>query len=145
MFVKNEEGRWTCPPGETAAAEQGLGFAVFVMKKSEVQLSNNLEFLADYHDKPKGNYFPDIAQHIRKIVREKPGMQIRDIQDEIGEDGADTLFFMIARREGEQMDFRSMAVSRHRQTQDCNFRILPGGGRQELGRREEYQARDQAR
>jgi len=98
MFVM-KDGRWTCPPAETAAKALGLGFAMFVMKKSEVQLSNNLECLADYYDVPKGNYFPVAAQCIKKIVNDTPGIQIRDIQDQLEEDEIDTLFFLIARRE----------------------------------------------
>ena len=98
MFVM-KDGRWTCPPGEAAAKALGLGFAVFVMKKAEVQLSNNLECLADYFDKPKENYFPVVAQRIKKIVNDTPGIQIRDIEDQLEDDEIDTLFFLIARRE----------------------------------------------
>lgn len=98
MFVL-KDGRWTCPPGEAAAKALGLGFVVFVMKKSEVQLSNNLETLADYHDAPKGNYFPDVAQRIKKLVNETPGVQIKEIEAQLEDDEIDTLFFLIARGE----------------------------------------------
>ncbi|ACB73834.1 Mu transposase C-terminal domain-containing protein [Opitutus terrae] len=98
MFVM-KDGRWSCPPGEAAAKALGLGFVVFVMKQSEVQLSNNLEVLADYHDEPKGNYLSDVAQRIKKIVDDSPGIQIREIQDRLQDDEIDTLFFLLARRE----------------------------------------------
>ncbi len=47
-YVRDESGKWRCPPGEEAASEYGLGFRVVSSAELNPCFLQNLEFLADY-------------------------------------------------------------------------------------------------
>lgn len=78
-FVLEEDGTWTCPPGNAFAAEYGLSYAIRSSKENDWVLIRNLVFLQDYLN-PKA---PRPSQEVREIVsnlfREKPWIKLVDL------------------------------------------------------------------
>lgn len=98
-YVRVGPGQWRCPPGEEAAKKLGLEFRVFTPAEASSTLLNNLQFLADYYDVWKtAELNAAAAGAIEKAVRERPGIQIREIIDDhhlVNGDG-DTLYLLVA-------------------------------------------------
>jgi len=98
-YVRVGPGQWRCPPGEEAAAKFGLGYRVFSTAEAPPILISNIAFLADYFDVAKTAALDvAIAESIERTVRERPGIQIREIIEahHLVNGDVDTLYQMVA-------------------------------------------------
>jgi transposase InsO family protein len=98
-YVRVGPGHWRCPPGEEAAKKLGLGFRVFTPAEASPILFNNLQFLADYYDAKKTAALDAAAAGaIENIVKEHPGIQIREIIEghNLVNGDVDTLYLLVA-------------------------------------------------
>ena len=70
-YYRDENGQWRCPPGETAAAEYGLGYRVHSAASVDPRFVRNTEFIYDYiHGEPVEELNPiieEIAVHIQDV------------------------------------------------------------------------------
>lgn len=78
-YVKAEDGRWRCPPGEQYAA--GLGLYYRIRSSSEINwiFQRNLIFLQDYlrADCPEVG---EVQQaELKRLVAEKPGISLKEL------------------------------------------------------------------
>jgi len=48
-YMKDQQGNWSCPPGEEYARKFGLSFTVFPASKLNSNYCRNLVFLEDYY------------------------------------------------------------------------------------------------
>ncbi len=96
-FVKRN-GIWTAPPCDQAIEALGMKHKMFVMTSDQITMMNNLEFLEDYFDEPKGNYHLIAEKRILAMVAHNPGIPLCEVRDQLPIEERDTLFFMIAQR-----------------------------------------------
>ncbi len=98
-YARVGPGQWRCPPGEQAAKAFGLGFRVFTPAEASPILLNNLQFLADYYDAARTAALDAaVAAAIEKVVKERPGIQVREIIDacHLVNGDVDTLYLLVA-------------------------------------------------
>jgi putative transposase len=88
-YLKREDGGWSCPPAEAAAAEIGLSFEVHSTAEINWSLQRNITFLEDYYRKE----YPvsaEVAQKIATIVAANPGILFNELKSLAKESGVGT-------------------------------------------------------
>lgn len=80
-YVPDGHGGWRCPPGESFAAQFGLGFQVRSDKDTNWMLVRNLEFLSDYlgPDCPLPN--EDTRQAIQRALGTERWVLLKSLQE----------------------------------------------------------------
>lgn len=94
-YLRDEQGKWRCPPGEEAASRLGLQYRV----RSSAELSptyiRNLTFLEDYffeHVVPEST-----LTALRGVVTASPGIWLSQLVQDGPPSSADSVYALIAR------------------------------------------------
>lgn len=78
-YVKRDDGGWSCPPGEAAAAELGLGFEVHSTDEINWFLQRNIVFLEDYFRKAHV-VAETITAEIIAVIAANPGIPLNELK-----------------------------------------------------------------
>ena len=78
-YQLDDEGVWRCPPAEEHAAKFGLSFRVRTSKELNWTYIRNVKFLEDYLLAEDLRVHENIENSICKLVKDNPGITIRDI------------------------------------------------------------------
>lgn len=98
-FVRDDEGRWRCPPGEEYAAKYGLYFRVRSSAEINWVWQRNIEYLSDYFQAQDHPVDPDAASFLKAIVSCKQGVLLSELIESSEQDTPDDIFQLIARNE----------------------------------------------
>ncbi|PLR83035.1 transposase [Bacillus canaveralius] len=81
-FRQNDDGSWSCPPGEHFAQEKGLSFRVCTTELINWNLHRNYVFLDDYLRRIKKlEVKKEVIDEIKQIVFQDPGITLKDLID----------------------------------------------------------------
>ena len=109
-YLKDEKGRWICPPGEEAASEFGLSYRVWSSSGIDWIFQDNIRFIEDYLRGECPDPSPSRSEKVRSWLQSRKAATISELLD--GDHGAeaDEIFRMIAMEEL-YFDFRSCRLS----------------------------------
>ncbi|QOX77911.1 DDE-type integrase/transposase/recombinase [Trichlorobacter lovleyi] len=96
-FVRDETGKWRCPPGEEYAAQYGLYFRVRSSGEINWIWQRNTEFLTDYLQSPNHPIEPEAETFFTALVACKQGILLSELTEHIGRYSSDDIFLLIAR------------------------------------------------
>ena len=78
-YLRDNAGKWCCPPGEAHASALGLDYRVWSSTKVNWNLQRNLQFLDDYLRYDSGNTAGSINAAVKTIIEAEPGMTLSDL------------------------------------------------------------------
>ena len=95
-YVRDEQGKWRCPPGEALA--QPLGFYYHVRSSAEIHVifQRNLRFLSYYLHEKSLTISEDARQEILAFVQNDPGVTLRFLLSQIQIATSDDIFTLLA-------------------------------------------------
>src|SRR6266567_3331954 len=100
-FVRDEQGNWRCPPGETFAAKYGLTYRVWSSDQINWAAQDNALYLEDYYQDLERLQIPkEILEILYRFVDEYPGIILADLRD-------------VALAEGISADLINIAIAKH--------------------------------
>src|SRR5713226_2330310 len=94
-YCRDATGHWRCPPGKGFAAQLGLRYGLRLSSEINWVLQRNLRFLDDYLAKPP-TVEQRTAQTVLTLVEHRPGLQLAELLDTLGEARADDVYALIA-------------------------------------------------
>lgn len=96
QYVRDEQGRWRCPPAEAYAAQEGLGFMVASSADFNPVVTQNISDLADYYRSDCPPASESELARAQEFMGTAGWCWLRDlIQSDMGL-GADVVFKLIA-------------------------------------------------
>jgi putative transposase len=94
-YCRDTAGHWRCPPGERFATQSGLRYRLRTSSEIDWVLLRNQRFLDDYLSEP-----PVVEQHIaqtvRSLVEQQPGLQLAELLHTLSQARADDVYALIA-------------------------------------------------
>ncbi len=78
-YMRDDEGRWRCPPGEAFAEALRLSCRVFSSTDIDWIYVRNLNFMEDYLRSDTPMVVPEIARHLVDLTRAEPGMTLSEL------------------------------------------------------------------
>jgi len=100
-FVRDEQGNWHCPPGETFAVTYGLTYRVWSSDQINWAAQDNALYLEDHYQDLERLQIPkEILEILYRFVDEYPGIMLADLRD-------------VAMAEGISADLINIAVAKH--------------------------------
>jgi putative transposase len=94
-YSRDGRGTWRCPPGERFASRFGLAYRLRSSSEIDWVLQRNLRFLDDYLAKPP-TVEQRTAQTVLALIEQRPGLQLAELLDTLGEARADDVYALIA-------------------------------------------------
>lgn len=94
-YARDAQGIWHCPPGESYAASQGLGYKVRSSAENDWVLLRNLVFLSDYMDIDCPVPTAEELQIAKSLFRQKPWMPLIEVVRADDQLSADAVYKMI--------------------------------------------------
>jgi len=99
-FVRDEQGTWHCPPGETFAAAYGLTYRVWSSDQINWIAQDNALYLEDYYQDLERLHVPEQALALLcQLVDDQPGITLADLREAAGDLPADLINIAIARHD----------------------------------------------
>ena len=89
-YQRQPDGRWRCPPGERCAASHGLWYRLHSRREVDWTLLSNLDLLADAFQAPAPDLASPALAEILDLVRQEPGLMLRDLLGHARQRGAST-------------------------------------------------------
>ncbi|WP_100012867.1 TnsA endonuclease N-terminal domain-containing protein [Lentibacillus sediminis] len=81
-YIKDDHGKWRCPPGEKFAKKLGLEFQVCINSSINWNLHRNFVFLDDYLRREKSLKLNlSILDEIRQVIFQNPGLSLKQLID----------------------------------------------------------------
>jgi len=81
-FVRDEQGVWHCPPGETFAATYGLTYRVWSSDQINWIAQDNAIYLEDYYQHLEQLHVPEHTLAVLfQLVDEQPGIMLADLRE----------------------------------------------------------------
>lgn len=100
-YVRDEQGIWHCPPGETFAATYGLTYCVWSPDQMNWVAQDNALYLEDYYQDLERLQIPnETLEILQRLVSERPGCMLAELR-------------MAAMDEGIPADLIHIAIARH--------------------------------
>ncbi len=97
-FVRDEQGVWHCPPGETFAATYGLTYRVWSSDQINWIAQDNAIYLEDYYQYAEQLHVPEQTLAVLfQLVDEQPGIMLTDLREAAEGIPADLINIAIAR------------------------------------------------
>jgi putative transposase len=97
-FVRDEQGVWHCPPGETFAATYGLKYRVWSSDQINWIAQDNAIYLEDYYQNLEQLHVPEQPLAVLfQLVDEQPGIMLADLREAAEDIPADLINIAIAR------------------------------------------------
>src|SRR5579872_986173 len=97
-FVRDEQGVWHCPPGETFAATYGLTYRVWSSDQINWIAQDNAIYLEDYYQHLEQLHVPKHTLAVLfQLVDEQPGIKLADLREAAEGIPADLINIAIAR------------------------------------------------
>jgi hypothetical protein len=95
-YVRDETGRWRCPPGERYAKQFGLDYRLRSSADIDWVLQRNLRFMQDYlaFDAPLVDKHS--TDGILKLVEEQPGVHLAALVGQLDNQSVDDIYGLIA-------------------------------------------------
>jgi putative transposase len=85
-YLRDEHGKWRCPPGEAYAQQYGLSYRVFSSAEIDWVFQTNIEYLTDYLMFPdRLNIDEKVAQTIFTLVERTPGISLAALLEDANE------------------------------------------------------------
>ena len=109
-YLKDEVGRWICPPGEEASSKFGLSYRVWSSSGIDWIFQDNIRFIEDYLRNECPDPPPAHSERVRSWLEHRKAATLSDLL--AGDHGAnaDEIYRMIA-TEQLHFDFRSCRLS----------------------------------
>jgi putative transposase len=99
-FVRDEQGAWHCPPGETFAATYGLTYRVWSSDQINWVAQDNAIYLEDYYQNVEQLYVPEQTLAVLfQLVDEQPGIMLADLREAAEDIPTDLINIAIARHD----------------------------------------------
>ncbi len=99
-FVRDEQGVWRCPPGETFAATYGLTYRVWSSDQINWIAQDNALYLEDYYQNLEQLHVPEQTLAVLfQLVDEQPGVMLADLREAAEGIPADLINIAIARHD----------------------------------------------
>ena len=99
-FIKDEQGVWHCPPGETFAATYGLTYRVWSSDQINWVAQDNAIYLEDYYQHLEQLHVPEQTLAVLfQLVEEQPGIMLADLREAAEGIPADLVNIAIARHD----------------------------------------------
>jgi Mu transposase-like protein len=95
-YVRDETGRWRCPPGERFAKQFGLYYRLRSSADIDWVLQRNLRFLQDYLALDAATVDKQSADAILKLVEQAPGLHLDVLVGQLNDLGVDNVYSLIA-------------------------------------------------
>ncbi|GAB4199574.1 MAG: TnsA endonuclease N-terminal domain-containing protein [Roseiflexaceae bacterium] len=80
-YVRSEDGKWRCPPGEKYAAQYGMYYHVRSNNEVSVPFQRNMIFLEDYLDNKCPNVNTEVTDSVVRIVKREFGVTLAELRD----------------------------------------------------------------
>jgi len=110
-YVRVNDGRWQCPPGEVHASALGLDYRVWSSAQVEWILQRNLQFLEDYMRFDSGDVVNFVNPLIKTAVQAEPGILLQKLLEKVhGVVEPDEIYLLIASG-GIHVDLRAAAIA----------------------------------
>lgn len=94
-YLKDEQGNWRCPPGESYAAQYGLQYSLRSSDVNDWILIRNLVFLSDYLDADCPVPTKSQIEIAQDLFKDKPWMNLIDLVRADDRLTADTVYKLI--------------------------------------------------
>jgi putative transposase len=101
-YVRDEQGIWHCPPGETFAAKYGLTYRVWSSDQINWVAQDNALYLEDYYQDLERLQIPnETLEILQRLVSERPASMLADLLLAVMDEGisADLIHIAIARHD----------------------------------------------
>ncbi len=99
-FVRDEQGVWHCPPGETFAATYGLTYRVWSSDQINWIAQDNAIYLEDYYQNLEQLHVPEqTLAFLFQLVDGRPGITLADLREAAEDIPADLINIAIARHD----------------------------------------------
>jgi putative transposase len=99
-FVRDEQGVWHCPPGETFAATYGLTYRVWSSDQINWIAQDNAIYLEDYYQNLEQLHVPEQTLAVLfQLVDGQPGITLADLRQVAEDIPADLINIAIARHD----------------------------------------------
>jgi len=95
-YIRNEDGGWSCPPGEAYAKEFGFFYQVHSSATIDWVYQRNLRFLEDYLRASCFSVPQEQVEAIRLQVMRKPALTLLELLERLTLETTDALYFLIA-------------------------------------------------
>jgi hypothetical protein len=94
--MKDEGGRWICPPGEAAASEFGLSYRIWSSSGIDWVFQDNIRFIEDYLRSDCPDPSPEMAEKVLSWLGLRKAATLADLLE--GDHGAkaDAIYRRIA-------------------------------------------------
>ena len=95
-YMRDEYGRWRCPPGEAVAAP--LGFYYHVRSSAEIDetFQRNLRFLSYYLREKSPSVTKYAQEEVLALIKDEPGITLRKLLDHIKLATSDDIYTLLA-------------------------------------------------
>src|SRR5713226_2963114 len=99
-FVRDEQGIWHCPPGETFAATHGLTYRVWSSDQINWVAQDNAIYLEDYYQNVEQLHVPEQTLAVLfQLVDGQPGITLADLREAAEDIPADLINIAIAKHD----------------------------------------------
>ncbi len=99
-FVRDQQGTWHCPPGETFAATYGLTYRVWSSDQINWVAQDNAIYLEDYYQDLERLHIPEQTLAVlSQLVDAQPGITLADLREAAEDIPADLINIAIARHD----------------------------------------------
>jgi putative transposase len=95
-YVRGEDGRWCCPPGEQHAEPFGLFYRVRSSAEIDWVFQRNMLFLEDYLRADCPSVGPEISTALLSSVVTRPGIALGELLRSVPEASSDEIYTLIA-------------------------------------------------
>ncbi len=98
-YVRQPDGSWRCPPGERAAAAQGLTYRVFVTDCVSPEYTRNIIYIDDYRRREYPAPSTALIGDIQEAVRNNQGVTAKELIESVRGASIDHVLYLIYRGE----------------------------------------------
>jgi putative transposase len=95
-YVRDEQGQWRCPPGETVAAPLGFYYRVRSSAELDGVFQRNLRFLSYYLRQEYPHVEDPAKEEAMAFVTDNPGIQLSEVLKRVERAKADDIYTLIA-------------------------------------------------
>jgi transposase InsO family protein len=98
-YQRHVPSQWRCSPGEETAKSYGFSYEVLSTAEINRILVRNLEYLDDFYRDPDPKIPAEERKKVTGLIRERPGITIECLRQQLGAEVMDALFALIIAQE----------------------------------------------
>ncbi len=97
-YIQDNDGAWSCPPGDVVAQERGFVYQIFSSDQVDQILQRNFVFLEEYFRGAGNEVAADVTDRVVRAVQGSPGIRLDQLRRDLTDISADAIHFLIAER-----------------------------------------------